>query len=279
MTTRIIYPPDNSNRKFFSVWFAMLTELMARRDLIWQLIYRDISVRYRQSVLGYIWAVVPQLVTVLIFSFLAKNRVFAMGQPPMPYILYALWNISIWQLFAACLLNSTESLVKAGTLVTKNNFPKETLILSAIGQPVVDFIIRLVPCAVVVLIMGFKISYGIVFVPIILLMMIFLALGIGFVLSIANLVIRDISNALSVLLMFGVFLAPILYPPPVREPYYLVNILNPFSPLLIATQDLIVSGVVSNLPLVLLYSAGSFFVFLSGWYVFHISLKRVIEKA
>jgi lipopolysaccharide transport system permease protein len=279
MPTRIIYSADNSNRKFWKTWIEMFMVPVEKRDLIWQLIHQEISVRHRQSLLGYIWAVVPQLVTALIFSFLSMHRVFSMGQPPMPYLFYALWNLSVWQLFAGCLLNSTGSLVRAGTLVTKNNFPKETLILSSVGQPLFDFAIRLVPCIIAAAILGFQPGLSAMFIPLLLVFVMLMALGFGFILSIANLVMRDISNALSVVLMFGVFMAPILYAPPVREPYYLVNIINPFSPLLIGTQNLLTGNGLEYPLLVVAISAGSIVIFLLGWYLFRITLNIVVEKA
>jgi lipopolysaccharide transport system permease protein len=279
MAGKVIYTPDAVARRGFSLWADMFREIIGARDLLWGLIRRNISVQYRQSLFGYIWAVIPQIATALIFVFLAKNRVFAMGQPPIPYIIFVLWNISAWQLFSGCLLNSTTSLVKAGTLVTKNNFPKETLILASVGQPLFDFTIRLVPCIISIIWFHHALHWEIIFIPVILVAMMLVALGAGFILSIANLVVRDISNALSVVLMFGIFLAPILYPPPVRMPYSLINVLNPFSPLIIATQDLLTTGQVSNPGMTLGYCLGSVVLFLLGWLFFHLSLKKVIEKA
>jgi lipopolysaccharide transport system permease protein len=279
MSGKVIYSADAVPGRGFSIWLDMFRDVVNYRDLMWELMRRNISVRYRQSLFGYIWAVVPQIVTTLIFVFLAQKRVFAMGQPPMPYIIFVLWNISVWQLFSSCLLNSTMSLVSAGTLVTKNNFPKEALIFASIGQPIFDFIIRLFPFIICVFWLHYDLHWGIVFIPALLVVVVLLALGTGFVLSIANLVVRDISNALSVVLMFGIFLAPILYPPPLRTPYHLVNVLNPFSPLLIATQDILVSGQISNLVTTLCYCLGAVVVFFLGWLIFHISLIKVIEKA
>ncbi len=81
----------------------MFAELADSRRLIWLLILRDISVRYRQSILGYVWAVIPQLATVGIFAFLHASRVLPIGATRIAYVAYALWGISVWQLFAGCL--------------------------------------------------------------------------------------------------------------------------------------------------------------------------------
>ena len=102
----------------------MFAELTESRRLIWLLMLRDISVRYKQSMLGYVWAVIPQLATVGVFAFLHASRVLPIGGTRIAYVAYALWGISVWQLFAGCLSSCTTSLVSSGSLVTKVNFPR-----------------------------------------------------------------------------------------------------------------------------------------------------------
>jgi len=262
-----------------NVWKDMFKDIMNSRDLIWRLILRDISVRYRQSILGYIWAVLPQIVTVAIFAFLARYRVFDMGQTSMPYVIHALWSLSVWQLFSSCLLGCTNSLVNAGSLVTKINFTKEALVIASIGQGCVDFLIRLIPVFAVFLWHGFIPSWKAVAIPIVLLFVILMAIGMGFFLAIINLVLRDVGNALGMLLTFGMFLSPILYAPPIREPFVLINYANPFSPLLIATQDLLMGADLKQPILFLFIGFLSIILFFVGWFIFHVVMPRVTERA
>lgn len=260
-------------------WFAMFNELWQSRELIWRLMVRDFSVRYRQSIFGYLWAVLPQIVTVAIFTFLSRHRVFDMGETALPYVIHALWSISVWQLFSSCLVGCTNSLVNAGSLVTKINFPKEALVIAAVGQGVVDFLIRLLPVIIVFIWFGFTPSWHAIAIPLVLLAIILMAVGVGFFMAIINLVLRDAGNAISMLLTFGMFLAPILYPPPVREPFDVVNYLNPFSPLLITTQNLLAGqGVMFSTPLIVTLAL-SVILFFVGWRVFHITMPRVAERA
>lgn len=257
----------------------MLRNLWSSRELIQRLAYRDYSVRYRQSMLGYVWAVAPQVITVAIFAFLARYRVFDMGQPTLPYLVHALWSISVWQLFSVSLVNCTNSLVTAGSLVTKINFPKESLVVASTGKSCIDFLIRLVPVFVVMLWGGFVPSMSALLIPLILVLVLLFAIGIGFMLSVINLVIRDMGNMVSMVMTFGMFLSPILYPPPVAAPFTLVNVLNPFSPLLIATQELLAGAPLSH-PLALAVSSLlAIAVFLIGWRVFCITMPRVAERA
>lgn len=275
----IEYSPAGVKRNGANGWSLMVKEIADNRRLIWLLIRRDISVRYRQSILGYVWAVLPPLFTVATFAFLNASRVIPIGNTRIPYVAFALWGLSVWQLFAGCLSACTASLVASGALVTKVNFPRETLIIAALGQPVFDFCVRLLPVLAVFLWYGVVPHWGVVFVPLLLLAIILLALGSGFVLSIANLVFRDTSNALGMALTVGMFLTPVLYPAPVRWPFFMVNVLNPLSPFVTATQDLIAIGYISRPEMLLAACLFSLALAFGGWRAFHVTIPRVAGYA
>ncbi|HEY7322216.1 MAG TPA: ABC transporter permease [Candidatus Binatia bacterium] len=257
----------------------MFADLLDCRELIWRFILRDITARYRQSILGYLWAILPAIATVAIFLFLTGSRTFPIAETPLPYAAYALWNIGVWQLFASSLINCTNSLAAAGSLVSKVNFPKEALVISALGQPLFDFVIRLFPVMLVFAWYDISIGPRIIFLPLILAPLIPMALGLGFLLSVVNLVLRDVGNVLSVVLTLGAFLAPIFYPPPNSWPSTLVNILNPFSPILIASQDLIARGALSMPEAFLVSCLFSTLLFFLGWRLFRIATPRVCAYA
>jgi lipopolysaccharide transport system permease protein len=261
------------------LWRRILHNLMESRDIILLLMWRDISLRSRQSFLGTVWVVVMPLSAVVLLTFLVSRRVLPVGDTGLPYVLFALINISIWQAVSAVLIGATNSLLLAGPLVTRINFAKEALVFAALGQPLMDFAIRLV------LITGAFIWYGInpgwTSLPALILVipLMLLALGAGFFLAVLNLVIRDTSNALGVIMSFGLFLAPILYPPPSQWPFVLVNFLNPISPLLIGIQSLLVHGSLQNPGMVVGTILFSVLVFFMGWRFFVLILPRIAERA
>jgi lipopolysaccharide transport system permease protein len=273
-----VYTPSGADRQRGG-FIALLKRPYVYRELIWQLVYRDFSVRYRQSIMGYLWAIAFPLVAVGMFAFLSRYRVLPMGNIEIPYIAFGIWSFSVWQLFVGCLINSTSSLSNAGTLVTKLNFPKDTLVIAAAGQPVFDFLIRILLVAAVFIWYQVVPGWQAIYIPLLLLPLVLLAIGFGFFLSVANLVARDFSKLVAIFAMFGMFLAPVLYPPPVRWPFTLVNTLNPVSPILIATQDLIIKGQIlrpGSLVIAIVFALTVFFV---GWRVFTLVLPRAIERA
>ena len=278
-TVDVVYTPQGVRRGGAGGWTIMFQELVESRRLIWLLILRDLSIRYRQSILGYVWAVVPQTATVAVFAFLHASRVLPIGETKIPYIAYSLWGISIWQFFAGCLTNCANSLTASGSLVTKINFPREALVIAALGQPAFDFVVRLIPIIAVFIWCGVLPSWESMFMPLLLVPVVLLALGLGFVLSIANLVIRDTANALGTALTIGMFLTPVLYPPPVRWPFYLINLCNPLSPLLAASQDLIAEGFLTRPNMFAAACVFSVILFLAGWRAFRITIVRVLGYA
>ena len=84
IATVTVYLPDAEGSSCLRVWSSMIGELVACRELIWRLLWRDIAARYRQSVLGYIWALVPPLATAAVFSSLGRARVLVVGETSMP---------------------------------------------------------------------------------------------------------------------------------------------------------------------------------------------------
>lgn len=279
MMKKALYIPGGKTGGIIREWINMINSVYVSRELIFRLLLRNIQVRYRQTYLGYLWAILPQVTTVTIFTFLASHRVFAMGETSLPYVIHATWSISVWQLFASSLISCTRCLSNSGTLIKKINFPRETLIFSAVGVSVYDFLVRLLPVLAVFCWYGYVPSVHSLFLPLVLVLVIMQAIGLAFFLSILNLVYRDTENIVSMLMTFGMFLSPILYPPPTRAPFELVNILNPFSPLIITTQHLISGQSLSGVDGIIPVCAATVVLFIAGWRFFHLSIHRVIELA
>ncbi len=257
----------------------MVFNLWNSRELILRLVQRDLSVRYRQSILGYVWAVIPQIVTVGIFVYISKSRLIDTGTTDMPYVLHVLWGLTIWQLFTSCLVAATNSLVNAGSLVTKVNFCKETLVIATIGPALFDFAIRLTLVVLVMIFMGFVPSLSALYLPFILMSVLILAIGLGFFFAIINLIFRDMGSILNVILTFGIFLAPIVYATPNADDASLLFYLNPFSPILITSQHMLIGAQLSFLNAYLIVNVIAVMIFVMGWRTFHLTIPRVTERA
>ena len=277
-TQEVVYTPDAHLGFGWHVWREMARELIQSRELMWRLFLRDLSARYRQSVFGYVWAVMPAIVTVVTFTYLKGSGTLPIGETNMPYPAYVLLGMSVWQLFATGLTGTTQSLVRASAIITKINFARETLVLAAFGQSIFNFLIRIVLIAGVFAWFGIVPAWTVIFVPFVLIPLALMTVGFGFILSIANGVFRDIGNSLTLVLTFAMFLTPVVYPPPTQWPKVLINYLNPASPFIIATRDLITRGTLSQPDGLLYASVASLLVFLVAWRIFHLAMPRIAER-
>jgi len=277
-TQEVLYTPDAHLGFGWHVWRDMARELIQSRELMWRLFLRDLSARYRQSVFGYVWAVMPAIVTVATFTYLKGSGTLPIGETNMPYPAYVLLGMSVWQLFATGLTRTTQSLVQASAIITKINFARETLVLAAFGESIFNFLIRIVLIGVVFAWFRVVPTWTIIFVPFVLIPLALMTVGFGFMLSIANGVFRDIGNSLTLLLTFAMFLTPVIYPPPTQWPKVLINYLNPVSPFIIATRDLITKGTLSQPDGLLYASVAGLVVFLVAWRIFHLAMSRIAER-
>ena len=273
----VVYTPFGHLGLGLAAWHEMFRELVDGRELIWRLYLRDFSARYRQSMLGYVWAVIPALVTAFTFTWLNRSRVLPMPGTEMPYPVFVLLNMTVWQLFANGLTGATQSLVNAGALITKINFPRESLVIAAFGQSVFEFVIRAVLVAGAFALYRFAPAWTIVWVPLAMIPLCLFTLGLGYILSLINGVFRDAGQVITFVLMFWMFLTPVVYPAPATGAK-LITVLNPVSPFVIAAQDLATKGHLTHPGMYAIGCVMSVIVFLLGWRVFHLTEPRIAER-
>jgi ABC-type polysaccharide/polyol phosphate export permease len=185
----------------------------------------------------------------------------------------------VWLLFSQGLTSAANSLISSGSLLAKVNFPKEVLIVSAIGQTVFDFIIRIPLLAILFFWAGFTPRLTILLVPLAIMPLLLLVFGLGLLLALFNAIIRDVGNALNLLLAALMFACPILYPPPATWPLsFWINGVNPVSGFLIAGYDLTACGFLTNPGAYLNALFFSVLVFLVGWRLFHLIEHKIAER-
>jgi lipopolysaccharide transport system permease protein len=204
-----------------------LSELWAQRELIYFLTWRDVKVRYKQTVLGVAWAIIQPLLTMLVFS-LFFGRLAKVPSEGVPYPLFALAALVPWTFFANGLTQSASSVVLSQNLVTKVYFPRLAIPLATVLAGALDFVLAFV------LLLVFLIAYGVAptaswfgIVPFSLLA--FAAtLGVGLWLAALNVLYRDVRYAVPFLAQLWLFATPIAYPSSLlAEPWRTVYALNP----------------------------------------------------
>jgi lipopolysaccharide transport system permease protein len=260
-------------------WRRAFRDVWQARELTLRLLQRDLSGRHRQSILGWTWALLPSLGTMLLFLYLRNQNFIQVREPDgMPYPAYVLFAFAIWQMFAAGVIATTNSLATAGYFVSKVNFPRESLVLASFGTVLFDSVIRAVLVAIVFVWLRVPVEWTVVFLPFLLIPMFLLVLGLGFILSILHALFRDIGSSITMLLGLMLFLVPVIYPPPKTWPQVLVNDLNPVSAILIASHDLVVVGFLTRPTGLAIALFSSILVFAAGWRIFRLAQPIISER-
>ncbi|MCB7128034.1 MAG: ABC transporter permease [Candidatus Brocadiales bacterium] len=192
-------------------WVALnLRELWERRELLYFLVWRDVKVRYKQTVIGVAWAILQPFLMMIVFS-VFFGRLAKVPSDGIPYPIFAYCALLPWQLFANALTESGNSLVANQRLVTKIYFPRLAIPIAAVLAGLVDFVIAFV------VLLGMMFYYGIVptaaalTLPLFILLAIATALAAGVWLSALNVQYRDVRYTIPFLTQFWLFATPIAY--------------------------------------------------------------------
>lgn len=211
-------------------WTAFdLREIWGHRELLYFLTWRDVKIRYKQTLLGVAWAVLQPLLTMAIFTVLF-GRLAGMPSEGVPYPLFAYAGLLPWTFFASAVTSSGNSLVLNHSLLTKVYLPRVLIPGAAVAAFLVDFAIAL--SLVAVLMWWYRVvpTWSLAMVPALTVLVFGLALGIGMGLAALNVRYRDVRHALPFLVQMWMFLSPVIYPPailPLRWRWVLG--LNPLS--------------------------------------------------
>ncbi len=271
-----IYSPNNFLKLGISIWLYMFRDLISSRELIWRLFIRNWAARYKQSLLGYAWAVIMPFIAIGTFVFLNRSGILNIGETDVPYPLFALIGLSVWQIFATGLNSGCLSLTSSGSMISKINFPVEALVFASIAQAVFDFAVKFVLVLIFFGIFRVIPSWGVVLFPVTVIPILLLTLGLSLIGALINGVFRDMANIVTLCTTFLMFLTPVLYP--VSESKSAILRLNPLSALVNAPRDMVIHGKVNDLSGFLAASLFSLLIFLVSWRIFYIAKTKIPER-
>ena len=274
----VTYSPESALKSPTRMARGMWRDLKASRELAWRLTVRDISAKYRQSVLGVLWAFLPPLATALIFVLLNQQKIINIRETDIPYPVFVMFGTVLWRQFIAS-LNAPIKAVNANKgMMTKINFPREALILSAVGQVLFELVINLAILAGVFAIFRVPVTWGLLLFPFAVLMLLLLGIALGLLLTPLGALYTDVSSAIATVTMPWFFITPVVYPPPQQFPLSLLCTLNPVSPILVGARDLATKGTMDDPVMFGVVSALVLFLLVLGWVLYRVSMPILIER-
>lgn len=256
----------------------MARDLVNSRELAWRLFVRDISAQYRQSILGYLWVVIPPLVAALPFIYLNAQGIVSIGATPIPYAAYALIGTTIWQVFVDALNAPLRLVTAARPMLTRINLPREAILLSALAQVALGFLARL--ALLIGVLAWFRMvppATALLF-PVGIVSLILAGFVIGLLLTPLGILYGDVQRALPIATTFLMLLTPVLYPPPRSGLGALIASFNPLTPLITATRDWLTVGATAHLVAFLTITSITLVCLLIGWVTMRVAMPHLIAR-
>lgn len=179
-------------------------------ELTRNLASRDVETRYKHSLLGLYWAIINPLLTAGIFSFIF-GVLFHVETKPIPYVVFYLAGLTFWNFFANGVMSSVGSVSGSGSLLAKIYFPRIILPTAAVLARFIDFMFSLLVLGVFIVIYRVPIQWTTLWLPVILMMQVFFTLGIGYIVAALNVLYRDVTQLMGLLLMVWLYFSPVMY--------------------------------------------------------------------
>jgi lipopolysaccharide transport system permease protein len=188
-----------------------LKQLWVYRELLFFLIWRDIKIRYKQTLLGSSWAIIQPLFAMLLFT-LIFGKLARIPSDGIPYPLFAYAGLLLWTFFSNSLTNSGNSLVGSSSLITKVYFPRVIIPGAAVLAGLLDLVIASLLLVPLLIYYRVALTWNLLLLPVFVIMATLLALGVGMWLSALNVKYRDVRYALPFLVQLWLFASPVIYP-------------------------------------------------------------------
>lgn len=242
---------------------------------------RDISVRFKQTVLGMIWAIIRPITTMLVFLFAYKNvtNISNLSGYPIQIVIYS--GILFWNLFANSFQAVSNSVLLSSNLISKVYFPRMIILFSAIAVSFIDFLLGLFVYFILAFYFKINISYNLFFLPLAVLATIFISIGLGAIFASFSVRKRDFLQIIPIIVQYGFFITPIVYTSieiHLKPWFKFYTFINPLVGLVEFFRFSLIKGYhVLTLPEILMSIFISIFIFVIGLIVFHFKKDTFVD--
>jgi len=243
-------------------------EIWRFRELLYVFAWRDIKVRYKQTVLGILWAVFQPLFTMIIFTIFFGNLA-KVPSDGVPYPVFVYTGLLFWNYFSTSLTNASNCLIDNEAIVKKIYFPRLILPMAVVVTPLIDFAFAFVVLLVLMIVFGYLPNIiGLLLVPLFLLISFITASGVGMFLAAINAKYRDVRYILPFFIQLLMFLTPVIYPVSIIPRFKWVAYFNPMSGVISSARSAMLNGSIGEWQGLIMAFLMSIFLFLFGLTIF-----------
>lgn len=274
------YSTESSIRRPLKLLANIFSSTIAGRELAWRFFLRNIKGTYRQTLLGFVWILLPLIIQIAAWYYLFTQGNLVAKEVKNFLIFLAIGSV-IWQTFFDAILAPMNAMRKNSNTMVRLNFPRETLVLVGLAEVFFNLAVRVVLigllCVYYQLIYGgIQFSIYTLMVPVYVIALIFLGTGMGLLISPIGILYQDVGQSLSIISPFWMILTPVVYPAAQSNAVW--NAINPPAGLLSASRDLLVTGQTEMHWLAIIWLLIAIPYFLIGLIWYRISFPIVIER-
>lgn len=256
-----------------------LSELFIYKDLIRELVILELRAVYKKSFLGAFWVIFAPLFQVLIWLMLQLTGILNPGETGVPYPLYVFFSISLWLVFKGAYETTSNTLVQKGSLLLSNKLTPRVLVFSRILVHLFQTLIPIVASLVILLAIGYKPSFSVLFFPVFLIPLLVFGIAIGLVIALIRVVLIDFSNLFDRAIDLLMFVSPVIFSKQIDHGF-LKTIMkwNPITYLIEYPRSLVFDGWSAPDQGFVFCSCGILLLFLISFSFFNNRYYRVLEK-
>ena len=254
-------------KKVFSL--SDIREIWEYRELLYFFTWRDIKVRYKQTVIGALWAIFQPFITMVIFS-IFFGELIKVPSDGIPYPIFVYSGLIFWQFFSNALSDTSNVLISNQSIITKVYFPRLILPFSSVSTKFVDFAIASI------ILVGMMIYYGyaphiigLLIIPLLLIITFMASIGFGLILASINVKYRDVRYVLPFFIQLIMFITPVIYPASIAGKYTWILALNPMTGVIQNARAALLGTSPLDLMLLITSFLTTFIFMILGIYIFN----------
>ncbi len=244
----------------------LIREIVNYRELIWALALKDLRVRYKRSILGFLWALLNPLLMMIVLTIVFST---IMRFPINQYAVFLICALLPWTFFSQSLSYSVDSIVGNGELLKKLYIGKSVFPVAAVLANLINFVLSLIPLLLLLLVLRFPLHWTWVYLPLPLICLIAFTLGFGFLCAATNVFFRDVAHIIQIVLSAWFYFSPIIYPLDlVPQKYHILFRLNPMLYIINGFRMAIYYGALPTVQSAAMSLAGGFIFLIAGYLIF-----------
>ncbi len=273
-----IYSPESSLRDLASIPRKIINDIKMARTLAWQLALRDVRAQYRQTMLGFVWVLLPALANTAIWLFIQSTGIVTVQATELPYAAYVFAGTILWSVLSDAVNAPIEQTNAAKPMLAKINFPHEAIILSGIYQIGFNATIKVFVLLVAVVMLGVVPGWSVLFFPLVLMSLIMAGTTVGLLLAPIGMLYTDISKGLPLVMQFFMYLTPVVFTVPAEGLARQVFLLNPATPLITVARDVLTGYPPEMLSAFFAVNLGVLLAIVVMWVIYRAAMPILIER-